>query len=78
MAKILRLWKELFPLKALLGFVADYILSELVCFQGDLVPFSDPNCDVWKTIRSFGLDLVRTLSLLGDQRFSSVLGSCSN
>ena len=80
MAKILRLWKELFPLKALLGFVADYILSELVCFQGDLVPFSDPNCDVWKTSRScVGPGLTRSWTpLVGPHCFSSVHESCSN
>ena len=79
--KILRLWKELFPLKALLGFVvADYILSELVCFQGDLVPFSDPNCDVWKTSRScVGPGLTRSWSpRVGPHCFSSVHESCSN
>jgi len=66
-------------LKALLGFDAVYILFEFAVFGDHQALFSDPNCDVWKTIRSFGLDLVRTLSLLEDQRCSSsVLGSCSN
>ena len=75
---IIRLWKQLFLLKALLGFVV-VVVADILDIFGDPAPFSDRNYDVWKTIRSFGLDLVRTLSLLEDQRCSSsVLGSCSN
>jgi hypothetical protein len=63
-------------LKALLGFVYD-ILVEFAVF-GDLALFSDLNCDVWKTIRSFGLDPVRTWNSLVDQLGFFSLVSYSN